>query len=96
MTAEAAKFAVRLQYGDIPKEALEVGRRCILDGLGQIAAGSDTEAVRVIVKDAAEQGGRADAHLLGSAEVKVPAVLAARVLGPAGASWKTITARCAI
>ena len=84
MTAEAAEFAVWLRYDDIPKEALAVGRRCILDGLGQIAAGSDTEAVRVVAKDAAEQGGRADARLLGSTDAKVPAVLAARVLGTAG------------
>ena len=84
MTAEAARFAARLRYEDIPKEALEIGRRCILDGLAQIAAGSDTDAVRIVAEDAAEQGGRADARLLGSSDVKVPAVLAARVLGTAG------------
>jgi 2-methylcitrate dehydratase PrpD len=84
ITAEAAQFAARLQYDDIPKEALEIGRRCILDGLAQIAAGSDTEAVRIVAEDAAEQGGRADARLLGSPDGKVPAALAARVLGTAG------------
>lgn len=84
ITAEAADFVAGLRYDDIPAEALRIGRRCILDGLGQMAGGADTTPVRVVADDVAEQGGRGDALLLGAEGVRVPAALAARVLGTAG------------
>ncbi len=84
ITAEAAAFVASLRYDDLPETALGIGRRCILDGLGQIAAGADTAAVRILAEDAAEQGGREQAALLGRPGIRVPAALAARVLGTAG------------
>lgn len=84
ITAEAARFVANLTYDAIPDEALQIGRRCILDGMGQFAAGVDTEPVRIVAADAADQGGRPDALLLGHGATKVPAALAARVLGTAG------------
>lgn len=84
ITAEAAAFVADLRYEDLPDAALVLGCRCVLDGLGQIAAGVDTTPVRIVAADAAEQGGRAEARLLGHGGTRVPAALAARVLGTAG------------
>lgn len=84
ITAGAARFAVALEYSDLPLDALHIGRRCIIDGIGQFVAGSVTEAVKVVAHDAGEQGGRGDALLLGSSSTRIPAPLAARVLGTAG------------
>jgi 2-methylcitrate dehydratase PrpD len=84
ITAEAATFAASLSYDAIPPDALKVGRRCMIDGIGQFVAGSTTEPVAIVAKDAREQGGREEALLLGGGSAKVPATLAARVLGTAG------------
>lgn len=83
ITESAAAFASELSYSALPEEALRIGRRCILDGLGQFAGGVDTKPVRLIAEDVAETGGKAEARLLGH-RVMVPAPLAARVLGTAG------------
>lgn len=86
ITAEAAQFVTELTYNDIPEDALHIGRRCIIDGIGQFAAGADTDPVQTVASDVADQGGREDALLLGEGERLVPAALAARVLGTAGHS----------
>lgn len=83
ITESAAIFASELTYADLPEDALRIGRRCILDGLGQFAGGVDTRPVRIVAEDAAETGGKPEARLLGS-QMLVPSALAARVLGTAG------------
>lgn len=83
VTQEAAGFVETVTYDDLPDDVLRVGTRCVLDGLGLFVAGSDHEMVDILVQEAAETGGRADARLLGQS-VKVPAPMAARVLGTAG------------
>jgi 2-methylcitrate dehydratase PrpD len=84
VTKAACAFIESSSYDRLPSEAVRIARRCILDGLGLFVAGSDEESVEVLVKDARDIGGRPDALLLGAGEVKVPANLAARVLGTAG------------
>jgi 2-methylcitrate dehydratase PrpD len=84
ITAEAAAFAENLNYSDLPSEARHIARRCIIDGIGQFVAGSATEPVKHVADDVIEQGGREDALVLGRGDVRVPAALAARVLGTAG------------
>lgn len=84
VTQGACAFIEASRFENLPSEAVRIGRRCILDGLALYVAGSDEESVQVLIEDAREQGGRADALLLGGGEVKIPAALAARVLGTAG------------
>ena len=84
ITKAACAFIEATSFGKLPAEAVRVARRCILDGLALYVAGSDEESVEVLVKDARENGGRPDALLLGAGDFKVPAGLAARVLGTAG------------
>ncbi|MEM7502889.1 MAG: MmgE/PrpD family protein [Pseudomonadota bacterium] len=84
ITESAAQFIEQTRYDDIPSEALTIGRRCVLDGVGLIAAGLDHETTVLLAQAAADQGGREDALLPGYGDQKVPAAMAARVLGTAG------------
>lgn len=84
ITAAAAEFIEQVRYEDIPSDALAIGRRCVLDGMGLQAAGLDHETTVLLAQAAAGQGGREDALLLGHGDKKVPAAMAARVLGTAG------------
>ena len=83
-TADAARFIETLTLADIPREAARIGRRCMLDGLSVMIAGLAEETYTVLADDAQDQGGRKDALLFGRGRTKVPAPLAARVLGGAG------------
>jgi len=83
-TAAAARFVEEVSFDAVPAEARRIGTRCLLDGLGLFVAGSEEHTVQLLVEEAAETGGRPDALLLGRAQVKVPAPMAARVLGTAG------------
>jgi 2-methylcitrate dehydratase PrpD len=84
ITAAAAEFIEQSRYDDIPADALTIGRRCVLDGMGLQVAGTDHETAMLLARSAADQGGREDALLLGHGDKKVPAAMAARVLGTAG------------
>ena len=83
-TAAAAAFVENVTLNDIPSEALRIGTRCLLDGLGLFVAGSEEHSVALLIEEAEQLGGRPDALLLGRGTAKVPAPMAARVLGTAG------------
>jgi 2-methylcitrate dehydratase PrpD len=83
-TAAAAAFVENVSFEDIPAEAKRIGTRCLLDGLGLFVAGSQEHSVRLLIEDAEQMAGRPDALLLGRGNKKVPAPMAARVLGTAG------------
>lgn len=83
-TAAAAEFVQGVAFDAIPSEALRIGTRCLLDGLGLFVAGSTEHTVQILVEEAEQTGGRADALLLSRGQIKVPAPAAARVLGTAG------------
>jgi 2-methylcitrate dehydratase PrpD len=83
-TAAAAFFVETVTYDAIPYQALRIGTRCLLDGLGLFVAGSEEHTVQILADEAEQTGGRPDALLLGRRETKVPAPTAARVLGTAG------------
>ena len=78
VTAAAAEFVESVRFEDLPEEALRIGTRCLLDGLGLFVAGSDHGMVDILRAEAADIGGRPDARLLGHSE-HVPAAMAARV-----------------
>lgn len=84
VTEDAAQFIEAVRFEDLPADVLTIARRCVLDGLGLFVAGGAEESVRILAADAVDQGGRADALVLGRGAAKVPAPLAARVLGTAG------------
>jgi len=84
MTRDAAEFIETVTFADLPPEVLRLGTRCLLDGLGLYVAGSDHECVTILARVAEATGGKGEAQLLGKASVRVPAPLAARVMGAAG------------
>ncbi|GAA0835551.1 MmgE/PrpD family protein [Marinomonas arenicola] len=84
ITKAAANFIEQVTYDQIPEEAIRIGTRCVLDGLGLYVAGSDHETATIQAALADETGGISDALLLGYGDKAVPAPLAARVLGTAG------------
>jgi 2-methylcitrate dehydratase PrpD len=83
-TAAAAEFVEAVAFNAIPAEALRIGTRCLLDGLGLFVAGAEEHTVQLLVEDAEQTGGRPDALLLSRGEKKIPAPMAARILGTAG------------
>jgi len=83
-TAAAAAFVENISFKAIPAEALRIGTRCLLDGLGLFVAGSEERTVQILADEAQENGGRPDALLLSRGSTKIPAPMAARVLGTAG------------
>ena len=72
VTAAAAAFVENVTFDAIPAEALRIGTRCLLDGLGLFVAGSEEHTVQLLVEEAEQMGGRADALLLSRGKVKVP------------------------
>jgi 2-methylcitrate dehydratase PrpD len=84
ITRQALRFVETTTYADLSDEALRIGRRCIVDALGLYLAGSREHSVEILIADALEQGGRADAPLPAAGARRVPAALAARIWGTAG------------
>ena len=83
-TAAAAEFVENVTLEAIPTEAVRIGTRCLLDGLGLFVAGSEERTVQILADDAQQTGGLPDALLLSRGASRVPAPIAARVLGTAG------------
>ncbi|MBM2804122.1 MAG: 2-methylcitrate dehydratase, partial [Deltaproteobacteria bacterium] len=48
-TAAAAAFVETVTFNSIPAEALRIGTRCLLDGLGLFVAGSEEHMVQLLV-----------------------------------------------
>ncbi len=84
ITAAGARFIESATHESLPAEALRIGRRCIVDTLGLYLAGGLEPTVQILAADAVETGGKAEAFVLSAGNAKVPAALAARVLGTAG------------
>ncbi len=63
-TAAAAEFVESIAFNAIPPEAIRIGTRCLLDGLGLFVAGSEEHTVQLLAEDADQMGGRTDALLL--------------------------------
>lgn len=84
LTREAAQFAAGLRYEDIPDEALRISRRCVIDGLGVMLAGTEQPALAVAERWLRLNGGNPHSRVVGDAALRVPAHLAAFWNGLAG------------
>ena len=84
LTKDAVDFAVSLTYDAIPEKARKIARRCVLDGLAVMVGGSEQPALEVMARYIDRVGGSPEARLLGNANKKVPAHLAALWYGLAG------------
>jgi 2-methylcitrate dehydratase PrpD len=84
VTREAGEFVSKLQYEDLPSEALRIGKRCVLDGLGVILAGSSQECTEIVRKYSQAIGQAKESTIFGKQPVKASCALAALVNGTAG------------
>lgn len=84
VTQEAAEFVAALTYDDLPSEAIRIGKRCVLDGLGLILAGSFEKCTRILVRFSENISQTTGATVLGQNPLKVTAPFAALVNGTAG------------
>ena len=47
-TAACVDFITRVRWKDVPPDAAQLAKRCIIDGLGVILAGSTTEGSTIL------------------------------------------------
>lgn len=84
VTHEAAEFTYSLKYEDLPREALRIARRCVLDGLGVMVAGSDQPCTSIVKRQSLQLGKVPEATTLGAEPTRLAAPLAALINGTAG------------
>lgn len=77
---EVSKFIVRTDLSEIPAEAIERGKKCILDALGCGLYGQGFEATKIVLQLARKWGGWPEASIIG-AGIKVPSGMAALANG---------------
>jgi len=82
VTSILAEHCRSIRYDSLPGEAVESARQCLLDWLGVTLAGSDEPLARMLRADALEDGGNAQATLIGAGG-RVTAKQAALVNGAA-------------
>ena len=80
ITALLAERSAALRAADLPAEIRAVVRQCLLDWFGVSLAGAREDLSRMIAAEAAEEGGKPVATLVGHG-AKAPALLAALVNG---------------
>jgi len=84
VTKEAARFVTNLTYTDLPPEAVRIGKRCVLDGLGLILAGSFEKCTRISLQFSESVSRPGKSSVLGATPMKLTAPFAALVNGTAG------------
>jgi 2-methylcitrate dehydratase PrpD len=84
VTDAVVDFVVSAVFAALPAEAVRIGKRCIIDGLGVMLAGSTQEAGRILRAYVHETGGRAEATAFGPTAVRTCAASAALLNGTSG------------
>lgn len=84
VTREIAGFITSIGYDDLPDEAVEIAKRCVLDGLSVIIAGSREPCARIAREYVAGVAGTPQAAIVGEADLRAPVHLAAFANGIAG------------
>jgi 2-methylcitrate dehydratase PrpD len=83
-TGAVIDFVMDASLADFPDEVADEGRRCLIDGIGVILAGSAAPGASIVRDYASAQGGATEATILGARTACVPSALAARANGTAG------------
>ena len=83
-TAAVVDFVSSTSFADIPSEALDIGRRCIADGIGVILAGSTTPASEILRAYVREDRSRPESTTLGRDSFQTRAASAALVNATSG------------
>ena len=83
LTQVLARKSASLEYDDLPQDARELARQCILDYFGVAVAGAGDGLVRLLLDELTEAGGAPQASVIGH-QTRLPALSAALVNGTAG------------
>jgi 2-methylcitrate dehydratase PrpD len=83
-TSAVVDFITSTSLADIPSDALDIGRRCIADGIGVMLAGSTTAASEILRAHVQEDGSRPEATTLGRDSFQTRAASAALVNATSG------------
>jgi len=84
LTEDAAGFASSLAYEDIPQHTRHIAKRCIIDGLGVMLAGTEQEALKVAARYLDATGATPVARPVGNRALRVSPQQAAFWNGLAG------------
>ena len=84
LTAAAAQFAAELSFDDLDAEVLQLSKRCLIDGLGVMLAGSEQPGMAPLESFIQAEGGAAQSRLLGLGGRRAAATRAALWAGTAG------------
>jgi len=84
VTKEAAAFVANLKFQGVSDEVLRIAKRCILDGLGLMFAGSDQPCTTIVKRQSMGLGVVPEAIVLGAEATRLAAPLAALVNATAG------------
>src|SRR4029078_1452429 len=83
-TGAAVGFVVDARFAGFPAEAIAIAKRCIIDGLGVLLAGSTHPAGAIVHAPVEGADPRRDATVLGPMPFKTSAASAALVNGTSG------------
>ena len=84
ITIEVAQFIEQMSFDELVGEALRLGKRCVLDGLAVILAGSQQLCTQIVRDYSLNNGQVPESTAFGSEPVKLPAMFAGLVNGTAG------------
>jgi 2-methylcitrate dehydratase PrpD len=84
VTSAVVDFICRTTWPDLPADAIAIGKRCIIDALGVMLAGSTQPAGRILRDHARNMDGRAESWVLGPDPFRTGAASAALVNGTSG------------
>ena len=84
VTAAVVDFISRARWKDFPAEAVVIAKRCIIDGLGVMLAGSTQDAGRILRDYVHDTDARADSTAFGPEAFRTGAASAALVNGTSG------------
>ncbi len=83
-TTAVVRFVVGARFAEFPPEAVAIAKRCIIDGLGVLLAGSTQPAGEIVREHVEGTDTRRDATVLGPKPFKTSAANAALVNGTSG------------
>jgi 2-methylcitrate dehydratase PrpD len=83
-TSAVVDFVGAARFETLPPEAVAIGKRCIIDGLGVLLAGATQDAGRILHEHVRGSDPRTEATVLGPTPYKTGAASAALVNGTSG------------
>ena len=83
-TGAVIDFISKARLSEFPKEALDIGKRCIIDGLGVMLAGSTQDAGTILREYVRGTDSRAESTAFATASFKTGAASAALLNGTSG------------